>query len=292
MLYTHRCRANLNQLFISRRKNFHQPINITELAAVYDSSQPIDIGQARWSRGKGVCTSKQEVMGSNLARVACEVFSQTLGKHRVCSAIHTSVSGKKSTIIYPVAVTVLAVFRDLQVDVDMFVLVCIISSHQCNKVVWYDLVADMDFAQCNKVVSFYGVPGWTRNTYGRRYDVVALSCFNVRKFMHYCTYDLVASFRYDLVVLTGRYYYLSRCSHCLSGVSWSSSGCWYVYSCVWWERTEWCRGHCPFEVTILSKDYAIPYTRCVNTSLAFCWLSLHGNDYVIIFISSFCFYLI
>ena len=30
-------------------------------------------------------------------------------------------------------------------------------------------------------------------------------CFNVRKFMHYCTYDLVAFFRYDLVVRTGRF---------------------------------------------------------------------------------------
>ena len=56
----------------------------------------------------------------------------------------------------------------------------------------YDLVADTDFAQCNKVVSFYKVPGWTRKTYGRRYDVVALNCFNVCKCMHYCTYDLVA----------------------------------------------------------------------------------------------------
>ena len=26
--------------------------------------------------------------------------------------------------------------------------------------------------QCNKVVSFYKVPGWTRKTYGRRYNVV------------------------------------------------------------------------------------------------------------------------
>ena len=53
----------------------------------------------------------------------------------------------------------------------------------------YDLVTDMDFTQCNKVVSFYKVPGWTRKTYGRRYNVVALNCFNVCKFMHYCTYD-------------------------------------------------------------------------------------------------------
>ena len=41
----------------------------------------------------------------------------------------------------------------------------------------YDLVADMDFAQCNKVVSFYRVPGWTCKAYGRRYDIVALNCF-------------------------------------------------------------------------------------------------------------------
>ena len=39
-----------------------------------DSSQPIVIGQARWSRGYDVCTSKQEAVGSNSARVACEVF--------------------------------------------------------------------------------------------------------------------------------------------------------------------------------------------------------------------------
>ena len=62
------------------------------------------------------------------------------------------------------------------------------SYHSC------DLVAGMDFAQCNKVVSFYKVLEWTRKTYGRRYDVVALNCFNVCKFMHYCTYDLVALF--------------------------------------------------------------------------------------------------
>ena len=72
----------------------------------------------------------------------------------------------------------------------------------------YDLVAGMDFAQCNKVVSFYRVPGWTRKTYGRRYNIVALDCFNVCKFMHYCTYDLAAFFRYDLVVLTGWYMHL------------------------------------------------------------------------------------
>ena len=35
--------------------------------------------------------SRQEVVGSNPARVACEVFSQTLGKHWTYSAIHTSV---------------------------------------------------------------------------------------------------------------------------------------------------------------------------------------------------------
>ena len=35
-------------------------------------------------------------------------------------------------------------------------------------------------------------PGWTRKTYGRRYNIVALNCFIVCKFMHYCTYDLVA----------------------------------------------------------------------------------------------------
>ena len=51
----------------------------------------------------------------------------------------------------------------------------------------YDLVAGMDFAQCNKVVSFYRGPGWTRKTYGRRYNAVALNCFNVCKFMHHCT---------------------------------------------------------------------------------------------------------
>ena len=45
-------------------------------------------------------TSKQEVVGSNPARVACEVFSQTLGKHWVCGAIHTSVSGKIKLIVY------------------------------------------------------------------------------------------------------------------------------------------------------------------------------------------------
>ena len=38
----------------------------------------------------------------------------------------------------------------------------------------YDLVADMNFAQCSKVVSFYKVPGWTCKIYGRRYDVVTL----------------------------------------------------------------------------------------------------------------------
>ena len=39
-----------------------------------------------------VCTNKQEVVGSNPARVACKgIFSQTLGKHWVYSAIHTSV---------------------------------------------------------------------------------------------------------------------------------------------------------------------------------------------------------
>ena len=41
-------------------------------------------------------------------------------------------------------------------------------------------------------------------TFGKRYKVVALSCFNVCKFMHYCTYDLVAFFSYDLVILTGQ----------------------------------------------------------------------------------------
>ena len=36
-----------------------------------------------------------------------------------------------------------------------------------------------------------------RKTYGRRYNV-ALNCFNVCKFMHYCTYGLVVVFlRYD-----------------------------------------------------------------------------------------------
>ena len=74
----------------------------------------------------------------------------------------------------------------------------------------YDLVADMDFAQCNKVASFYKVPGWTRKTYGRRYDVVALNCINVCKFMHCCTYDLV--------VLTQRFHPMhsqnSNFAHC------------------------------------------------------------------------------
>ena len=50
----------------------------------------------------------------------------------------------------------------------------------------------MDFAQCNKVVSFYKVPGYIRKTYDRRYDVVALNCFNV------------AFYRYDLVALMQR----------------------------------------------------------------------------------------
>ena len=67
----------------------------------------------------------------------------------------------------------------------------VISSHQ------------MDFAQCNKVVSFYKVHGWMRKAYGRRYDVVAIVRFNVWKFMHYCTYNLVA--------LTGRYILLVLC---------------------------------------------------------------------------------
>ena len=31
--------------------------------------------------GREVCTSKQEVVGSNPDRVACGFFSQTLGKH-------------------------------------------------------------------------------------------------------------------------------------------------------------------------------------------------------------------
>ena len=80
---------------------------------------------------------------------------------------------------------------------------------QCNKVVSYsyDLVADMDFAQCNKVVSFYKVAGWTRKTY----DVVALNWFYVCKFMHYCIYDLVAFLRYDLVALMRRYDLIKCC---------------------------------------------------------------------------------
>ena len=40
--------------------------------------------------------------------------------------------------------------------------------------------------------------GGTRKTYGR-YNAVALNCFNVCKFMHYCTYDLLAFLRYDLL---------------------------------------------------------------------------------------------
>ena len=58
----------------------------------------------------------------------------------------------------------------------------------------YDLVADLDFAQCNKVKYFYRVPGWTRKTYGRRYDIVALNCFNVCKCMYYCTYTTLLHF--------------------------------------------------------------------------------------------------
>ena len=34
-------------------------------------------------------TSKQEVVGSNPARVACEVFSQTLGKHCEYAVLYT-----------------------------------------------------------------------------------------------------------------------------------------------------------------------------------------------------------
>ena len=45
---------------------------IAEPAAIRDSIRPIVIAQARWSWD--VCTSKQEVVGSNPARVACEVF--------------------------------------------------------------------------------------------------------------------------------------------------------------------------------------------------------------------------
>ena len=78
----------------------------------------------------------------------------------------------------------------------------------------YDLVADMDFAQCNKLGRIF-LQGSRVNTQ-IRYDVVALNCFNANKYMHYCTYDLVAFLRYDLVallrydlvVLMRRYYWL------------------------------------------------------------------------------------
>ena len=66
------CRAKFNQLFISQRKNEPTFLYIAEPAAIWDSSRPIAIGQARWLH---VCTSKQEVVGLNPTRVACEVFS-------------------------------------------------------------------------------------------------------------------------------------------------------------------------------------------------------------------------
>ena len=47
---------------------------IAEPAAIWDSSRPIVIGQARWSRGEDICTSKQEVVRSKRVRVACEGF--------------------------------------------------------------------------------------------------------------------------------------------------------------------------------------------------------------------------
>ena len=67
--------VHFKQSYYHPTQEFHQPTNIAEPAATWDSSRPIVIGQARWSRGQDVCTSKQEIMGSNPARVACEVFS-------------------------------------------------------------------------------------------------------------------------------------------------------------------------------------------------------------------------
>ena len=65
----------------------------------------------------------------------------------------------------------------------------------------YDLVADMDFAQCNKVVSFYRVQGWTRKTYGRRYDVVALNCFNPNSPDNKCSWRILKDFYCSVTML-------------------------------------------------------------------------------------------
>ena len=96
----------------------------------------------------------------------------------------------------------------------------------------YELVAGMDFAQCNKVVSFYKVLGWTRNTYGRRHDFVALNCFNICKFMQYCTYDLVHFL--DMTLLHWCEICLfRRCTPLLSQLFWLFLLFFRLLTCCW-----------------------------------------------------------
>ena len=65
------------------------------------------------------------------------------------------------------------------------IVACIVASVQQGRIILRDGFCLYLFT---KVVSFYKDPGWTRKTYGRWYDVVAPSCFNVCIFMHYCTW--------------------------------------------------------------------------------------------------------
>ena len=88
----------LSRTIFSPNRSWFVPLSFVVLVPFsflcYSALYPLVI----WYSINPVIIIALEVVGSNPARVTCEVF-QTLGKHWVCSAIHTSVLGKIKSVI-------------------------------------------------------------------------------------------------------------------------------------------------------------------------------------------------